>query len=190
MKIESRLGFGSNPWMKMSQDLFLSYSSPSFRCVKPCNTNLSLSLCSGSVHVSSSTLLSVFSPPTFWLMSFKYHAILPFSHLWSSVSFGCFPQLAPPAHVPPNRTTPLKFTCSPTALLPLPLGLIISLQLLRGELEQIRRENQAVFNRALALTRKLGFPDVILPGKKLGSSMCGWVQREGVETRGQMAWRN
>uniref|UniRef100_A0A3Q4MW25 Dedicator of cytokinesis 3 n=1 Tax=Neolamprologus brichardi TaxID=32507 RepID=A0A3Q4MW25_NEOBR len=43
-------------------------------------------------------------------------------------------------------------------------GLIISLQLLRGELEQIRRENQAVFNRALALTRKLGFPDVILPG--------------------------
>ncbi|MEQ2169851.1 Dedicator of cytokinesis protein 3, partial [Goodea atripinnis] len=42
--------------------------------------------------------------------------------------------------------------------------LIISLQLLRGELEQIRRENQAVFNRALALTRKLGFPDVILPG--------------------------
>uniref|UniRef100_A0A3B4Z574 Dedicator of cytokinesis protein 3-like n=1 Tax=Stegastes partitus TaxID=144197 RepID=A0A3B4Z574_9TELE len=36
--------------------------------------------------------------------------------------------------------------------------------LLRGELEQIRRENQAVFNRALALTRKLGFPDVILPG--------------------------
>uniref|UniRef100_A0A3Q1HX29 Uncharacterized protein n=1 Tax=Anabas testudineus TaxID=64144 RepID=A0A3Q1HX29_ANATE len=43
-------------------------------------------------------------------------------------------------------------------------GLIISLQLLRGDLEQIRRENQAVFNRALALTRKLGFPDVILPG--------------------------
>ncbi|CAB1424198.1 unnamed protein product, partial [Pleuronectes platessa] len=43
-------------------------------------------------------------------------------------------------------------------------GLIISLQLLRGELEQIRRENQAVFSRALALTRKLGFPDVILPG--------------------------
>uniref|UniRef100_A0A8C6WV65 Dedicator of cytokinesis 3 n=1 Tax=Neogobius melanostomus TaxID=47308 RepID=A0A8C6WV65_9GOBI len=43
-------------------------------------------------------------------------------------------------------------------------GLIISLQLLRGELETIRRENQAVFNRALALTRKLGFPDVILPG--------------------------
>uniref|UniRef100_A0A3Q2XU00 Dedicator of cytokinesis 3 n=1 Tax=Hippocampus comes TaxID=109280 RepID=A0A3Q2XU00_HIPCM len=43
-------------------------------------------------------------------------------------------------------------------------GLIISLQLLRGELEQIRRENQAVFNRALALTRKLGFPDVIMPG--------------------------
>uniref|UniRef100_A0A6Q2YGF5 Dedicator of cytokinesis 3 n=1 Tax=Esox lucius TaxID=8010 RepID=A0A6Q2YGF5_ESOLU len=43
-------------------------------------------------------------------------------------------------------------------------GLIISLQLLRGELDQIRRENQTVFTRALAITRKLGFPDVILPG--------------------------
>uniref|UniRef100_A0A8C7W7B1 Dedicator of cytokinesis 3 n=1 Tax=Oncorhynchus mykiss TaxID=8022 RepID=A0A8C7W7B1_ONCMY len=43
-------------------------------------------------------------------------------------------------------------------------GLIISLQLLRGELDQIRRENQAVFSRALAITRKLGFPDVIMPG--------------------------
>lgn len=76
-----------SPWKKMSRDLFLSYSSPSFRCVNPCNTNLSVSLCSGSDHESSSTLLSVFSPPTFWLMSFKYPSILPFCRLWSSVSF-------------------------------------------------------------------------------------------------------
>ncbi|TWW56809.1 Dedicator of cytokinesis protein 3 [Takifugu flavidus] len=55
-------------------------------------------------------------------------------------------------------------------------GLIISLQLLRGELEQIRRENQAVFNRALALTRKLGFPDVILPGEAAESSRGLWGQ--------------
>uniref|UniRef100_A0AAQ4QWB1 Dedicator of cytokinesis 3 n=1 Tax=Gasterosteus aculeatus aculeatus TaxID=481459 RepID=A0AAQ4QWB1_GASAC len=43
-------------------------------------------------------------------------------------------------------------------------GFIFSLQLLGGELEQIRRENQAVFNRVLVFTRKLGFPEVILPG--------------------------
>ncbi|XP_055773842.1 dedicator of cytokinesis protein 3-like isoform X4 [Salvelinus fontinalis] len=42
-------------------------------------------------------------------------------------------------------------------------GLIISLQLLRGEMEQIRRENPMIFNRGVALTRKLGFPDVIMP---------------------------
>lgn len=44
-------------------------------------------------------------------------------------------------------------------------GLIISLQLLRGDMEQIRRENPMMFNRGLAITRKLGFPDVIMPGK-------------------------
>ncbi|XP_070431309.1 dedicator of cytokinesis protein 3 isoform X34 [Equus przewalskii] len=43
-------------------------------------------------------------------------------------------------------------------------GLIISLQLLRGDMEQIRRENPMTFNRGLAITRKLGFPDVIMPG--------------------------
>ncbi|XP_073447730.1 dedicator of cytokinesis protein 3 isoform X6 [Aquarana catesbeiana] len=43
-------------------------------------------------------------------------------------------------------------------------GLIVSLQLLRGDMEQIRRENQILFNRGAAVTRKLGFPDVIMPG--------------------------
>uniref|UniRef100_G1P9M3 Dedicator of cytokinesis 3 n=1 Tax=Myotis lucifugus TaxID=59463 RepID=G1P9M3_MYOLU len=43
-------------------------------------------------------------------------------------------------------------------------GLIISLQLLRGDMEQIRRENPMIFSRGLAITRKLGFPDVIMPG--------------------------
>ncbi|XP_036049468.1 dedicator of cytokinesis protein 3 isoform X5 [Onychomys torridus] len=43
-------------------------------------------------------------------------------------------------------------------------GLIISLQLFRGDMEQIRREYPMIFNRGLAITRKLGFPDVIMPG--------------------------
>ena len=46
------------------------------------------------------------------------------------------------------------------------VGLIISLQLLRGDMEQIRRENPLIFNRGLAITRKLGFPDVIMPGRQ------------------------
>uniref|UniRef100_A0A8C3GPH8 Dedicator of cytokinesis 3 n=1 Tax=Cairina moschata TaxID=8855 RepID=A0A8C3GPH8_CAIMO len=43
-------------------------------------------------------------------------------------------------------------------------GLIISLQLLRGDMEQVRRENPMIFNRGVSVTRKLGFPDVIMPG--------------------------
>lgn len=45
------------------------------------------------------------------------------------------------------------------------LGLIVSLQLFRGDLEALRRENQTLFNGAVTLTRKLGFPDIILPGR-------------------------
>lgn len=48
-----------------------------------------------------------------------------------------------------------------------PAGLIISLQLLRGDMEQVRRENPLIFSRGVAITRKLGFPDVIMPGESL-----------------------
>lgn len=44
-------------------------------------------------------------------------------------------------------------------------GMIISLQLLRGDMDHIRRENPIIFNRGVAITRKLGFPDVIMPGR-------------------------
>ncbi|XP_034296012.1 dedicator of cytokinesis protein 3 isoform X3 [Pantherophis guttatus] len=43
-------------------------------------------------------------------------------------------------------------------------GLIISLQIVRGEMEQIRREYPIIFNRGVSITRKIGFPDVIVPG--------------------------
>lgn len=54
----------------------------------------------------------------------------------------------------------------------LPLaGLIISLQLLRGDMDQVRRENPLIFSRGVAISRKLGFPDVIMPGEsQLASS--------------------
>lgn len=51
-----------------------------------------------------------------------------------------------------------------------PAGLIISLQLLRGDMEQVRRENPLIFSRGVAMTRKLGFPDVIMPGESMAST--------------------
>lgn len=51
-------------------------------------------------------------------------------------------------------------------MMSLPLaGLIISLQLLRGDMDQVRRENPLIFSRGVAISRKLGFPDVIMPGE-------------------------
>lgn len=32
-------------------------------------------------------------------------------------------------------------------------------------MEQVRRENPLIFSRGVAITRKLGFPDVIMPGE-------------------------
>lgn len=51
-----------------------------------------------------------------------------------------------------------------------PAGLIISLQLLRGDMEQVRRENPLIFSRGVAITRKLGFPDVIMPGESAATN--------------------
>lgn len=56
-------------------------------------------------------------------------------------------------------------SCLPPPSVFLPAGLIISLQLLRGDMEQVRRENPLIFTRGVAITRKLGFPDVIMPGE-------------------------
>ncbi|XP_069620897.1 dedicator of cytokinesis protein 4 isoform X3 [Ranitomeya imitator] len=44
-------------------------------------------------------------------------------------------------------------------------GLAVSLQLLHGDIEQIRRDYSSVFTRGVSVTRKLGFSDVIMPGE-------------------------
>lgn len=66
-------------------------------------------------------------------------------------------------------------------------GLIISLQLLRGDMEQVRRENPLIFSRGVAITRKLGFPDVIMPGESTHSGPIAepssLEQRQEVEGR-------
>lgn len=123
------------------------------------------SVLAGSDHVSTSTLSSsVFSSPTFWLMSLKYLPAPPPFFFVPLLSFLQF--YFPPTNPHLSFAFFSHLHTQPPTHRKLPPGLIISLQLLRGDLEQIRRENQAVFNRALALTRKLGFPDVILPGEK------------------------
>uniref|UniRef100_A0A4W3J5Q5 Dedicator of cytokinesis protein 4 n=1 Tax=Callorhinchus milii TaxID=7868 RepID=A0A4W3J5Q5_CALMI len=43
-------------------------------------------------------------------------------------------------------------------------GLSVVLQLLHGEMDQIRREYPVLFTRGVAVTRKLGFSDIIMPG--------------------------
>lgn len=37
-------------------------------------------------------------------------------------------------------------------------------------MEQIRREYPMIFNRGVAVTRKIGFPDVIMPGKQISTN--------------------
>lgn len=67
----------------------------------------------GSDHVSPSTLLSVFSSPTFWLMSFKYPSVPPISLLRT---FPFFPSIPSPSHNP----TPLHLPLPPIHTHPTP----------------------------------------------------------------------
>lgn len=46
-------------------------------------------------------------------------------------------------------------------------GLAVALQLLHGDLEQIRREYPSVFSHGVSITRKLGFSNIIMPGERL-----------------------
>ncbi|OCT83253.1 hypothetical protein XELAEV_18025790mg [Xenopus laevis] len=68
-------------------------------------------------------------------------------------------------------------------------GLMVSLQLLRGDMEQIRRENQLLFNRGAAVTRKLGFPDVILPGD-IRNDLYVTLERGDFERGGKSVQKN
>uniref|UniRef100_A0A673JJY1 Dedicator of cytokinesis protein 3-like n=1 Tax=Sinocyclocheilus rhinocerous TaxID=307959 RepID=A0A673JJY1_9TELE len=68
-------------------------------------------------------------------------------------------------------------------------GLIISLQLLRGDMEQVRRENPIIFNRGVAITRKLGFPDVIMPGD-IRNDLYLTLERGDFERGGKSVQKN
>ncbi|XP_034725347.1 dedicator of cytokinesis protein 3-like [Etheostoma cragini] len=73
--------------------------------------------------------------------------------------------------------------------LPVPAGLIISLQLLRGDIEQVRRENPLIFSRGVAMTRKLGFPDVIMPGD-IRNDLYLTLERGDFERGGKSVQKN
>lgn len=46
-------------------------------------------------------------------------------------------------------------------------GLWISLKLLPGDLTQVQKNFSHLVDRSTAIARKMGFPEIILPGKKL-----------------------
>lgn len=43
-------------------------------------------------------------------------------------------------------------------------GLNVSLQLLHGDMEQIRKDYMRLFTRNVSITKRLGFSDIIIPG--------------------------
>lgn len=45
-------------------------------------------------------------------------------------------------------------------------GLWVCLKLLHGDLKQVREENPHLITPSTAIARKMGFPDIILPGKE------------------------
>lgn len=45
-------------------------------------------------------------------------------------------------------------------------------------MEQVRRENPLIFSRGVAITRKLGFPDVIMPGESAATTPSQHEQKE------------
>lgn len=56
-------------------------------------------------------------------------------------------------------------------------GLAVALQLLHGDIEQLRREYMVLFTRGVSITRKLGFSDVIMPGRAEKKNPCD-LQKE------------
>ncbi|XP_023606769.1 LOW QUALITY PROTEIN: dedicator of cytokinesis protein 4 [Myotis lucifugus] len=68
-------------------------------------------------------------------------------------------------------------------------GLAVSLQLLHGDLEQIRREYPSVFSHGVSITRKLGFSNIIMPGE-MRNDLYITVERGEFEKGGKSVARN
>ncbi|XP_064175400.1 dedicator of cytokinesis protein 4-like isoform X3 [Anguilla rostrata] len=68
-------------------------------------------------------------------------------------------------------------------------GLAVSLQLLHGDIDQIRREYMVLFTRGVSITRKLGFSDVIMPGE-MRNDLYITLERGEFEKGGKTVARN
>lgn len=65
-------------------------------------------------------------------------------------------------------------TCANTLL---PVGLVVSVKMVHGELEQATKENPLLLKN-VCVTKKLGFSDVIMPGDVryvICICVCGFV---------------
>ncbi|XP_001366244.3 dedicator of cytokinesis protein 4 isoform X1 [Monodelphis domestica] len=68
-------------------------------------------------------------------------------------------------------------------------GLAVSLQLLHGDIEQIRREYSSVFTHGVSITRKLGFSNIIMPGE-MRNDLYITIERGEFEKGGKSVARN
>lgn len=59
----------------------------------------------------------------------------------------------------------------------------MALQLLHGDIEQLRREYMVLFTRGVSITRKLGFSDIIMPGRASASWSRAAAQPRGKNLR-------
>lgn len=64
-----------------------------------------------------------------------------------------------------------------------PAGLWVSLKMLWGDLSQVRKDHPHLVDRSTAVARKLGYPEVIMPGKSGGDKPGGpWGCQHGART--------
>ncbi|KAF7670188.1 hypothetical protein LDENG_00035470 [Lucifuga dentata] len=68
-------------------------------------------------------------------------------------------------------------------------GLAVALQLLHGDIEQLRREYMVLFTRGVSITRKLGFSDVIMPGE-MRNDLYIMLEKGEFEKGGKSVARN
>lgn len=81
----------------------------------------------------------------------------------------------------PSLTSPLCCSSSP------PAGLFVTLKLLPGDLAQVRKDYPHFVDRSTAIVRKMGFPEIILPGKSrvhlsaatLQVGLTSWLPLQG-----------
>uniref|UniRef100_K7EAY3 Dedicator of cytokinesis 4 n=1 Tax=Ornithorhynchus anatinus TaxID=9258 RepID=K7EAY3_ORNAN len=68
-------------------------------------------------------------------------------------------------------------------------GLAVSLQLLHGDIDQIRRECTSVFTHGVSITRKLGFSNIIMPGE-MRNDLYITIEKGEFEKGGKSVARN